>query len=52
VCHAMESLLEELVGTPVRECFERGAQPRCCFEISTEPATVREPDDLITETPS
>jgi len=52
VCHAMESLLEELVGTPVRECCERGAQPRCCFEISTEPATVREPDDLITETPS
>jgi hypothetical protein len=48
----MESLLEELVGTPVRECCERGAQPRCCFEISTEPATVREPDDLITETPS
>ena len=51
VCHAMESLLGELVGAPVRECCERGAQPRCCFEISSEPATPREPDDLTTETP-
>jgi len=49
--YAMESLLEELVGTPVRECCERGAQPRCCFEISSEPATPRESDDLTTETP-
>ena len=51
VCHAMESLLSELVGAPVRECCERGAQPRCCFEISSEPATPRESDDLTTETP-
>lgn len=33
VCHAMESLLEELIGVPVRECCERGAHPRCCFEV-------------------
>jgi len=51
VCRAMESLLGELVGTPVHECCERGAQPRCCFEISTELATPRESDDLTTETP-
>lgn len=51
VCHAMESLLGELVGAPVHECCERGAQPRCCFEISSEPATPRESDDLTTETP-
>ena len=51
VCHAMESLLGELVGTPVHECCERGAQPRCCFEISTEPTTPRESDDLTMETP-
>ena len=51
VCHAMESLLGELVGAPVRECCERGAQPRCCFEISSEPASPRESDDLTTETP-
>ena len=50
VCHAMESLLGELVGAPVHECCERGAQPRCCFEISSEPATPRESDDLTTET--
>ena len=54
VCRAMETLLGELVGTPVRECCERGAQPRCCFEISTEPATeaARESDDPTPETPS
>jgi predicted ArsR family transcriptional regulator len=54
VCRAMETLLGELVGTPVRECCERGAQPRCCFEISSEPAAApaRESDDLTTETSS
>lgn len=35
VCHAMESLLEELLETPVKECCERGDHPRCCFEIAT-----------------
>lgn len=34
VCLAMESLLEELLGTSVRECCDRGDRPRCCFDIS------------------
>ena len=34
VCRAMESLLQELLGTPVRECCERADRPRCCFEIA------------------
>lgn len=33
VCRAMESLFQELLGTPVRECCDRGDRPRCCFDI-------------------
>jgi predicted ArsR family transcriptional regulator len=33
VCLAMESLVTEIVGVPVRECCDRQARPRCCFEI-------------------
>jgi predicted ArsR family transcriptional regulator len=33
VCHAMESLLEEFIGAPVRQCCDRTGRPRCCFEI-------------------
>ena len=33
VCLAMESLVTEIVGVPVRECCEREGRPRCCFEI-------------------
>jgi predicted ArsR family transcriptional regulator len=33
VCVAMESLVTEIVGTPVRECCDRNERPRCCFEI-------------------
>ena len=33
VCRAVERLLTELTGAPVRECCERGEHPRCCFEI-------------------
>jgi predicted ArsR family transcriptional regulator len=33
VCLAVESLLQELVGAPVRECCNRAGRPRCCFEI-------------------
>jgi predicted ArsR family transcriptional regulator len=33
VCLAMESLVTELVGVPVRECCDRANRPRCCFEI-------------------
>ena len=32
-CHATEALVAELVGAPVRECCEKGSQPRCRFEI-------------------
>lgn len=34
VCRAMESLLAELLEVPVHECCDRGARPRCCFEIA------------------
>jgi len=33
VCVAMESLVTEIVGAPVRECCDRNERPRCCFEI-------------------
>jgi predicted ArsR family transcriptional regulator len=35
LCRALESLLSEYVGAPVRECCDRGERPRCHFEIST-----------------
>jgi predicted ArsR family transcriptional regulator len=35
VCLAMESLVMEIVGVPVRECCDREDRPRCCFEIVT-----------------
>lgn len=37
VCLAMESLVAELVGVPVRECCNREDRPRCCFEIEKRP---------------
>jgi predicted ArsR family transcriptional regulator len=33
VCRAIESFVSELVRAPVRECCDRAARPRCCFEI-------------------
>jgi predicted ArsR family transcriptional regulator len=33
VCLAMESMVSELVGVEVRQCCDREARPRCCFEI-------------------
>ena len=39
VCRAMESLLREVIGVPVRECCERGDHPRCCFEIAQASAS-------------
>lgn len=33
VCLAMESLVSEVVGVDVRQCCDRDARPRCCFEI-------------------
>ena len=34
VCHAIESLLGELLGTRVHECCDRSSPPRCCFQVS------------------
>jgi DeoR family transcriptional regulator, suf operon transcriptional repressor len=39
VCLSIESLLAELLQTPVRQCCERAEKPRCCFEVL--PATTR-----------
>jgi DeoR family transcriptional regulator, suf operon transcriptional repressor len=36
VCLAMESLVTEIVGVPVRECCDREGRPRCCFEIQAD----------------
>ena len=33
VCKAMETLLEDVIGAPVRETCDRGERPRCCFKI-------------------
>ena len=40
VCRLAETLLEEVVGAPVRERCQRGPVPRCSFEIGAwEPAS-------------
>jgi predicted ArsR family transcriptional regulator len=33
VCRAMETLVNEIVGAPVRECCDHSNRPKCCFEI-------------------
>lgn len=35
MCRAVESMLSEVVGAPVREHCERTGRPRCRFEVST-----------------
>ena len=35
MCRAVESMLSEVIGAPVRERCERTERPRCCFEVST-----------------
>jgi len=37
VCHAVETLLHEIVGVGVTEHCERGERPRCLFEILERP---------------
>lgn len=37
VCHLAETLVSEVVGAPVRERCDKGARPRCCFEIQRHP---------------
>jgi predicted ArsR family transcriptional regulator len=32
-CHAVESLVAQVSGAPVRERCDRGERPRCCFEL-------------------
>jgi predicted ArsR family transcriptional regulator len=34
VCSAVESLLSNVIGAPVKQCCAHGARPSCCFEIS------------------
>lgn len=34
VCLAVQELVSGIVKLPVRECCERGASSRCCFEVS------------------
>lgn len=36
VCGSVETLLSEVVGTPVRECCEHGDRPQCCFEVAAQ----------------
>lgn len=38
-CRLAEALVGELVGTPVRERCERGARPRCAFEVVSAPGS-------------
>jgi DeoR family transcriptional regulator, suf operon transcriptional repressor len=33
VCLAVETLLTETIGAPVRQCCDRSERPRCCFDI-------------------
>jgi predicted ArsR family transcriptional regulator len=35
VCRMAETLIAELAGVPVHERCDRGARPRCCFEIAS-----------------
>jgi predicted ArsR family transcriptional regulator len=38
VCAAVETMLSDVIGAPVRECCERGDRPRCCFEVGAKSA--------------
>ncbi|HEX6537239.1 MAG TPA: ArsR family transcriptional regulator [Gemmatimonadaceae bacterium] len=38
VCGAVETMLSDVVGAPVRERCERGDRPKCCFEIAAAAA--------------
>ena len=44
VCLAIESMVAEVVGVPVRECCDRSERPKCCFEI--QPRADRSRRDL------
>jgi predicted ArsR family transcriptional regulator len=34
VCRMAETLISEVAGVPIREHCDRGARPRCCFEVA------------------
>ncbi len=40
-CIALEALVAELTGLPVREVCKRGERPACRFEVGTPPGSVR-----------
>jgi predicted ArsR family transcriptional regulator len=35
VCRAVQSLLTQIIGAPVRERCDRDGRPQCCFEVPT-----------------
>lgn len=36
VCKAVETLLEDVIGVPVRESCDRGERPQCCFQVTPD----------------
>lgn len=36
VCSAVESLLANVIGAPVKQCCAHGARPSCCFEVPVD----------------
>ena len=41
-CRMAETLISELAGMPVFEHCDRGAKPKCCFEVALPEGTVQE----------
>ena len=37
VCQVAEAMVEEMVGTRVREVCDRSGMPKCCFEVLASP---------------
>ena len=42
VCRMAEALTSELAGVIVHEHCDRGAKPRCCFEVVTSESSTQE----------
>jgi len=42
VCRMAEALISELASVPVHEHCDRGAKPRCCFEVAHSEITAQE----------
>lgn len=40
MCVALEAMLSDLAGTPVRQCCDRTDSPRCCFEFVRDEAAI------------